>query len=105
MSEKSISNRSLKEIMEMSDSDLASLGKEEVIREVRLQFTAGHAEVTKRLNKNKKRLNNTFLDMEHFDINEMLDAEAAIKNEENIMEILKSRFTILFPDQKLDILG
>lgn len=105
MSEKSISSRSLKEIMEISESDIASLSKEDIIREVRLQFTAGHAEVIKRKNKHQKKVQSILLNMENFDVNELVAAEVAVLNEEEIMEILTKRFTILFPDQKLDILG
>ena len=105
MSEKSISSRSLKEIMEISESDIASLSKDDIIREVRLQFTAGHAEVIKRKNRHQKKVQNILLNMENFDVNELVAAEAAVLNEEKIMEILTKRFTILFPDQKLDILG
>ena len=105
MPEKLISNRSLKEIMETSDSDLASLNKDDIIRDVKIQFAAGHAEVIKRLNKNKKNLNNVLINMENFNVNELIGAECAVENEKKILEILEKRFTILFPDQKLDILG
>ena len=105
MSEKSISSRSLKEIMDLSASDVADMSKEDVIRDVRLQFTAGHAEVIKRKNKHQKKVQSILLNMENFDVNELVAAEAAVLNEEKIMEILNKRFSILFPDQKLDILG
>ena len=105
MSEKSISTRSLKEIMKLSDSDIASLSKEEILRDVRIQFAAGHAEVTKRLDKHNKKVNTILLNMENFDVNELVAAECAVMNEQNILEVLGKRFTILFPDQKLDILG
>ena len=105
MSEKSISNRSLAEIMELSDSDIAEISKDEIVRDVVLQFSAGHAEVTKRLNKNKKKVQSILLNMEHFNVNELIGAACAVENEEKILEILTKRFSILFPAQKLDILG
>ncbi|MDA3809647.1 MAG: hypothetical protein PF518_04875 [Spirochaetaceae bacterium] len=88
----------------MTSSDVAELNKEDIIREVRLQFSAGHAEIVKRMNKHNKKVQTILMDMEHFDVNTLLDAECAVINDEKILEIVSKRFTILFPDQKLDIL-
>jgi hypothetical protein len=90
--------------MKLSESDIEDANSQDVIRDRKLQFVAAHAEVTKRLNKNKKSLNSALLNMHSFDVNIVICAEADIINDEQILEILKKRFVILFPDQKLDIL-
>lgn len=105
MAKKLVSNLSLKEIMGMSENDIASLNRDDVVREIRLQFSSAHAEVKKRLGANKKKLQDILMNMENFDINVLLRAEIALVEEEKILEVMKKRFTILFPDQKIDILG
>ena len=104
MSEKSLTSQSLSEIMKMSADDRAAFAQDDTVRDIKLQFAGAYAEVTKRLNQAKKDLQNNLLDVENFDVNSIVGAEVRIKNEENILEILKTRFTVLFPDQKLDIL-
>lgn len=104
MAKKLVSNLSLKEIMGMSENDIASLNRDDVVREIRLQFSSAHAEVKKRLGANKKKLQDILMNMEHFDINALINIELSVENEEKILGVMKKRFTILFPDQKIDIL-
>lgn len=105
MSDKLITERSLSEIMGMSENDKATLQNDDIKRDIKLQFAGAYSEITKRLNSAKRQLQESLMDVENFDINRVLSAEADIKNEENLLEILKSRFSILFPEQNLDILG
>lgn len=102
--EKPISSLSLSEIMKLSDSEVKVVETADLIREKKIQFISAHAETTKRLNKAKKKLQNNLMDVENMNVNVIVAAECQVLNEEKILEILTTRFKILFPDSKLDIL-